>query len=88
MKAPHARLKEWRDAAGLTQAAAAKRSGVRQATWCEVETGRRTPHLAFAIRLESLTDGEVRIEHWGHDAALIKSMADVVAHRITGTDGR
>lgn len=74
-------MRKWRDDAGLTQEQAADQAGVRQATWSDVERGKSTPHLAFAIALESLTQGAVRIEDFGFSGALVDHMSNAVRSR-------
>jgi transcriptional regulator with XRE-family HTH domain len=45
-------LRAWREQSGLSQAAAAERVGVSQATWSDWEAGKKCPQIAQAIRLE------------------------------------
>lgn len=75
------RIKAWRTGAQLTQAQAARRAGVGQATWSDVERGDSTPHLAFAVALEALTKGAVHIEEFGFDAELVAHMRAAMRRR-------
>ena len=62
-----ARALAWRLEQGLSQEAAAAPLGYHQASWSGWETGDKTPPLEVAARLELLTEGRVRVEHFGYD---------------------
>lgn len=58
-------LKEWRQGAGKTQGEVAGALPVRQATWSEYESGRKTPRTTVALKIAELTDGAVPVTAWG-----------------------
>lgn len=60
-------LRVWRKRTGRTQGQAASElaTPVRQATWSEYESGRKTPRTTTALDMVTLTDGAVPIEQWG-----------------------
>lgn len=58
------KLREWRDAQGLTQAAAADKIQTGQGTWHAWEDGTKAPELRFALALEDLTGGAVKAFEW------------------------
>jgi transcriptional regulator with XRE-family HTH domain len=58
-------LRVWRKRAGKTQGQAADLLQVRQATWSEYESGRKTPRTTGALKLAEITEGAVPIEQWG-----------------------
>ncbi len=74
------RLAAWREDAGLTVRAAAKRAGVALANWSCWERGLKRPSLEHALELELLTSGAVPFEAWGYDSALAAVLA-VAARR-------
>lgn len=49
------RLKAWREAAGLSQGAAAKRVGVTQSAWSAWEVGHKRPSIEQIVSLSALT---------------------------------
>lgn len=74
-------LKAWREESGLAQSAAAKKIGVRQPTWCEWESGGRTPQLDHAIRIEVLSEGRCPIESWADDPEVARAMREALRRR-------
>lgn len=65
MKTPAGELlAEWRKGAKKTQEDCAKIVGVQQGAWCAWETGGRSPQIKYAIRIERLTDGRVKVTDW------------------------
>jgi transcriptional regulator with XRE-family HTH domain len=58
------KLREWREAAGLSQAQAAKRLGIAQGTWSTWERGDKRPELEFIFELEKATKRAVRLADW------------------------
>jgi transcriptional regulator with XRE-family HTH domain len=63
MNAPE-ELKAWRTDSGLSQEQAAERVGVRAATWCDWENGKKDPRTDRAQDLERLTEGRVTLPMW------------------------
>lgn len=63
MTAPEA-LKEWRAGKRLSQEDAAKQIGVRAASWCDWENGKKLPRTDHAQDLERVTDGQVTLSMW------------------------
>lgn len=57
-------LKNWRTDEGLSQEEAAARVGVRAATWCDWENGKKDPRTDRAQDLERLTAGRVSLAMW------------------------
>lgn len=58
-------LRVWRKRSGRTQGQAAALLPVRQATWSEYETGRKTPRTTGALKLADITGDAVPIGQWG-----------------------
>lgn len=52
-------LKTWRNGLDITQAEAALRANVSQATWCDWEGDKKLPSSDKAFDLEDLTGGAV-----------------------------
>ncbi len=75
------RLKKWRTAAGRTLISAASAIGVTHSTWCEWESGNRSPSLEKALAVEALTEGHMPVEAWGFNASVIQTMTHVLAAR-------
>ena len=63
------RLREWRKQRDLKQAEAADQAGISQSQWSGLETGKRTPSLAEAVRIQALTGGRIRVRMWLAEAA-------------------
>lgn len=63
-------LREWRNSKDLTQAQAAKKVGVRAATWCDWEKGNKEPKTDHAQDLEKLTEGRVTMVMWAERSRL------------------
>jgi DNA-binding XRE family transcriptional regulator len=63
MNAPE-ELKAWRAESGLSQEQAAERVGVRAATWCDWENGKKDPRTDRAQDVERLTEGRVTLAMW------------------------
>lgn len=62
------RLGEWRKAKGLTLKSVAEKLGLTSpSTISEYENGNRSPSYASALALQKLTNGSIRVEHWGFD---------------------
>jgi transcriptional regulator with XRE-family HTH domain len=59
-------VRTWREAAGLTQAAAAAQVGITQAAWSRVESGARFPDESTAAKL--IAAGVFTAEEWGRAA--------------------
>lgn len=76
------KLEKWRRRNSLTLAAAGGAVGVSHPCWSAWEDGSRCPALDKALRLELLTGGEIRIEHWGFDASVRRDMAAVLALKV------
>lgn len=49
------KLREWREAVGLSQTAAGKKVGVGQASWSAWEAGQKRPSIEQIVRLSELT---------------------------------
>lgn len=65
-----AKLLHWRKKQGITQFDAAKLLRVSQAALSEYENGRKRPGVLVALRIASVTAGEVPVEAWAEaDAA-------------------
>ena len=79
-----ARLKEWRAAAGRTLVAASSAVGVTHSSWCEWESGNRSPSLEKALAVEELTEGAVPVEAWGFPSSVVATMGAVLALRAGG----
>jgi transcriptional regulator with XRE-family HTH domain len=64
-------LAEWRADARISQAEAAERVQVSQASWSDWELGRKTPTYENAAQIEIVSEGAVRLEAFGYtpDAA-------------------
>lgn len=77
------RLRAWRDAKELSQAAAAAKVPVSQTTWSDWEAGKKCPHIAQALRIQELTGIEVMA--WKEVAEAHRS-ASLERMRKTGTD--
>lgn len=58
------RLREWREAQGLSQAQAAARIGAKQGTWAPWESGKKCPSVGRANQLAELTAGAVPVSGW------------------------
>lgn len=58
-------MQEWRKNAGKTQGEAADAISVRQPTWSEYESGRKTPRTTTALKIAELTEGAVPVTAWG-----------------------
>lgn len=58
------RLREWREALGLSQAAAAAKIGAKQGTWAPWESGKKCPSVKRANQLAELTAGAVPVSGW------------------------
>ncbi len=56
------KLREWREARGLTLEAAGKLINVSSATWCDWEHARKIPIIHYAEDLERVTEREVTVE--------------------------
>jgi len=65
------RIKEKREAMGMTQKALAERVGVTPAQMCMVETGKRLPSLTVALRIASAL--ETTVEELTADTAAEKT---------------
>lgn len=52
------RLRDWRQASGLTQAQAAHGMGVDVSTWAHWEQGRKVPKGLYLVAVEKLLGGE------------------------------
>lgn len=72
-------LKNWRQAHGLSQAAAGQRVGVGRVGWIGYESGDKTPPLQRALLIESETG--VRIELFGYGAEVISLMRGALQRR-------
>lgn len=59
------RLREWREAAGLTQADAAEKIGAEQGTWGPWEKDKKRPSVDYACAIDRLTVGAVPVSGWG-----------------------
>lgn len=55
-------IRQARERAGLTQAAAAEALDVSQPQWAQWESGARTPRLDTLARIADILDCELRIE--------------------------
>ena len=44
----------------------AKQLGVSHPTWSDWESGKKTPDLDNALKIELLTNGAVPLEEWGY----------------------
>ena len=58
------RLKNWREAAGLTLSAAAKLVGATHPAWLSWETGQKRPSYPLARALDRLAGGAVPENEW------------------------
>jgi transcriptional regulator with XRE-family HTH domain len=59
------RLAAWRKREGISQSEAARRAGICQPTWSELEGGRaKRVSVPTAAAVERLTGGAVRIGDW------------------------
>lgn len=58
------KLKTWRVGRGLSQSRAAEIADVRQGTWSDWESGKKTPHAHQIAKIEVMTDGEVSARCW------------------------
>jgi transcriptional regulator with XRE-family HTH domain len=74
------RLHKWRVAHGLTQHQAAKRAGLHQSAWSQIEQGDRMPSIEQGLRLQLVTGGEIVVTDW-----VARSLARDC--RPTGTEG-
>ncbi|MDP3278607.1 MAG: helix-turn-helix transcriptional regulator [Deltaproteobacteria bacterium] len=65
------KLRAWRvtQPSRLSMVDAAKAVRVTHASWHDWEKGKKKPDLSNALAIENLTDGAVRIEDWGYQAA-------------------
>jgi transcriptional regulator with XRE-family HTH domain len=61
------RLREWRQAKGLTLAGAGRQLDVDQMQMSKFERGERKPGRTTAVRIEQRTDGRVTVESWDVD---------------------
>lgn len=61
---PGKAMREWRESLDMTQFTAARRSGVKQSTWCRWEADASEPSVSQALRIQAITKGVVRIELW------------------------
>ena len=64
-KSNRERLKEWRKAQGLSQAAAAALIGTHQGTWGPWESGKKVPSTKRANQIALITGGAVPVSGWG-----------------------
>ncbi len=61
------KLRAWRVARDLSQAAAAKQASVSQAAWSDYEAGKKKPGIEQAIRISELTEDtehHVSVRDW------------------------
>jgi len=60
----HGLLREWRERAGLSQAAVGELCGVKQTVVSDWENDRKCPGLEAGTRLAAVSEGEVPVESW------------------------
>ena len=84
METPSAgdRLKKWRSATNRTLVAASSAVGVTHSSWCEWESGNRSPSLEKALAIEELTEGAIPVEAWGFGPSVVATMGAVLALRV------
>lgn len=59
------RLIAWRVSTGLSQREVARRAGVAQPTWSDLEAGRaRRVSVDTAMAVERITEGAIRVTEW------------------------
>lgn len=64
------KLDEFMDANSIPNTAMAEKLGVDESYISHLRSGRRTPSLKIASKIESTTDGKVRVTSWAdQDAA-------------------
>ena len=76
---PHERLLAWRKRNQLTQAEAAKRFGLAQSAWSELETGKRAPNRDDAVLIELETG--IPLEAWSGDQRVADAMNELARRR-------
>jgi transcriptional regulator with XRE-family HTH domain len=60
------RLIAWRTAANLSRREAARRAGIAQPTWSDLEGGKaRRVSVDTALAIEKITGGAIRVTEWG-----------------------
>ncbi len=60
------RLVAWRSSVGISQREAARRAGVAQPTWSDLEGGRaKRVSVDTALAVEKITEGAIRVTEWG-----------------------
>lgn len=83
------RLVAWRTSTGLSQREAARRAGVAQPTWSDLEAGRaKRVSVDTAMAVERVTDGAIRVTEWEKAAADAEKSGShaAAATSKTGTD--
>jgi transcriptional regulator with XRE-family HTH domain len=81
-----ARLRKWRNAAGLSQAAAAKLIGASQGAWATWESGGNAPDIHFAFELERATCEAIRAAEWAYPRGKSKDADSTGPHVVAADD--
>lgn len=79
-------LTRWMDRTGETPVTVAAGVHASKAAVYMWKAGDTRPDLARALRLEEHSKGDVPIEAWGYERALIDTMRDVVERRDAATE--
>lgn len=84
LAAAGARLRKWREDAGLSQMAAAKLIGASQGGWAAWESGAKAPDLHFAFELERLTEESIRASEWAFPRSRTKDADGTGPQAVAG----
>lgn len=80
-----ARLKAWREEKAWSQTQAAEEFGTKQRTWADWELEDGVPDFDIAAKLETMTDGRVRMIDWADVTRAIRAAKDESGTDVAAT---